>query len=452
MKMVNGFSKLSRDEKIKWLGETCLNNSFLIDQVSEFWMKSNDSQNDFESLSENTISNFHLPFGISPNLLLNGKTYCLPMVTEESSVVAAMAMTSKFWAARGGIKSKIISLKKTGHIHFIYKQDSEILNHHLNTICKTILEEISDLDSNMKKRGGGIQNIKLNDCTDEKENYYNLEFEFLTCDAMGANYINSILEKSTDIFKKEMVLRNESENFEVVMAILSNYTPECLVSVSIKCPVSKLGTADPYAFAHKFKDAVEIANCNTARAATHNKGIMNGIDSVVIATGNDFRAVEAGVHSYCCKDGKYRGLGECVVSKTHFEYTLEIPLSLGTVGGVTSSHEMAKLSLDILGNPNSSELMMIIASAGIIQNFAALKALTTVGIQKGHMRMHLKNILIQLDATKNEVKYIEENTKDLIVSFDLIRKMLKDLKNLNTNKNIKKMNDKRWGANENSRI
>jgi hydroxymethylglutaryl-CoA reductase len=208
------------------------------------------------------------------------------------------------------------------------------------------------------------------------------------------------------------------------MCILSNFTPECLVRAEVRCSIQELqdGATSGEEFARKFQRAINIANAEPYRATTHNKGIMNGIDAVVIATGNDFRAIEACAHSYAAHTGKYRSLTHCVVENGMFCFYIEIPLALGVVGGLTSLHPMVKFSLELLGKPSATELMMIIAASGLAQNFAALRALVTTGIQKGHMKMHLLNILNQLGATEEEREIVKKYFEDkVVVHADVIR-------------------------------
>ena len=214
------------------------------------------------------------------------------------------------------------------------------------------------------------------------------------------------------------------------MSILSNYSPECIVESSIQCKIDDLGDIDGMSskvFAYKFKDAFDIANVDIGRAVTHNKGIMNGVDAVLISTGNDFRAVEAGVHAFASSNGKYRSLSKCSIIDDIFKISLKIPLSIGTVGGITDVHPMVKLSLKLLNNPTSDDLMKIICSVGLAQNFAAVKSLVTSGIQKGHMKMHLINLLIKQNATKDQINKSEEYFRDK----DINSKSVKDFLDLN---------------------
>ena len=214
------------------------------------------------------------------------------------------------------------------------------------------------------------------------------------------------------------------------MSILSNYTPECIVESSVECKIDDLGKIDGMSskeFALKFKNAFDIANVDIGRAVTHNKGIMNGIDAVLISTGNDFRAVEAGIHAYASSKGKYKSLSECTIIDNIFKIKLKIPLSIGTIGGITDIHPMVRLSLKLLENPTSDKLMNIICSVGLAQNYAAVKSLVTSGIQKGHMKMHLINLLIKQNATKNQIDKSEEYFRDK----DINSQSVKDFLDLN---------------------
>jgi len=205
---------------------------------------------------------------------------------------------------------------------------------------------------------------------------------------------------------------------------LSNYVPQCLVRAEVSCNVEEFFPENAETSARKFVQAVEIAKVEPYRAVTHNKGIMNGIDAVVLATGNDFRAVAAGAHAYACKDGQYTSLTQAEIFDGKFKFSIKIPLSLGTVGGLTKLHPLAKLSMEILQNPTASELMQIVAVAGLAQNFAALRALTTTGIQQGHMKMHLMNILNQLEANVHEKELITEAFRGKTVSNSAIAEYL----------------------------
>jgi hydroxymethylglutaryl-CoA reductase len=329
------------------------------------------------------------------------------MAIEESSVVAAAAKSAQFWMDRGGFVSTVLSTTKIGHIHFTFTGDASALTTLVARIQPELLAATEGITSNMRARGGGILSIELKDRRTAMDDYFQLEVRFETRDSMGANFINSCLEEMAKVLRLEAATDagTASGDLEVVMCILSNYTPECIVRSEVRCALEDLDDGsgiDVHEFARKFQRAVRIAEVEPYRAATHNKGIMNGIDAVVLATGNDFRAVEAACHTYASRDGQYRSLTHCSVDNGEFRFWIEVPLSLGTVGGLTKLHPLVQLSLEALGNPGAEELMGIIAASGLAQNFAALRALTTTGIQKGHMKMHLLNILNQLEATDAE--------------------------------------------------
>ncbi len=412
---ISGFSKLNKSEKIEWLTKNSFSQNNNIKNILLQYCNSNEKlQKLHDEFAENTISNFYLPFAIAPNFIINKKLYTIPMVTEESSVIAAASKSAKFWLDKGGFNATVLSTNKVGQVHFIYKGDFKKLKKYFDKIKPKLISDVSSITSNMNKRGGGILNIELLNLSDKIENYFQIKAIFDTQDAMGANFINSCLEQFAKTFKDNFTEKNE---IEIIMSILSNYVPECIVKAEVSCDVEKLSDTniiDPFDFANKFVRAVKIAEVDRYRAVTHNKGIMNGIDSVVIATGNDFRAIESAAHAYASKSGSYKSLTKASVENKIFKFSIEIPLALGTVGGLTKLHPLANLALDILGKPNSEDLMKITAVAGLAQNFAAIKSLITTGIQHGHMKMHLINILNQQKATDKEkekaIEYFKTNT------------------------------------------
>ena len=427
-----GFSKLIKEDKLKAVAEFVENPSEFINLLKSFWHRDDECQKQFDEFSENTISNFHIPYGVSPNVIINGETYIVPMVIEESSVVAAASAAAKFWGERGGFHAEVVDVKKVGQVHFCWKGKKETLLNLMPEIKAELLRNTASITEKMEKRGGGILDIELIDFTDKIENYYQLRVTFNTCDSMGANFINSILESFgrslQEFFSCQENLKEEERSVEIVMCILSNYTPECKVKVWVECHTDELNGVyeqlDGKAFAAKFKKAVDIAHIDEYRATTHNKGIYNGIDAVVIATGNDFRAVEAAGHAYASRNGHYASLSYVDIKDDIFRFTLEVPLALGTVGGLTSLHPLAKKSLELMGNPSAKQLMMIAATMGLANNYAAVKSLTTKGIQQGHMKMHLANILNQLGATENEKTLATEYFKDKTVSYSEVEKFL----------------------------
>ncbi|MCZ4318872.1 hydroxymethylglutaryl-CoA reductase, degradative [Aequorivita viscosa] len=406
---VSGFSKKSKAEKIEWLAENYLQNNLRSVQVlKNYWNDDPSLQQLHDDFIENTLSNYYLPFGIAPNFLINEKLYALPMVTEESSVVAAASNAAKFWLERGGFKAEVISTEKNGQIHFNFFGSEKVIEAFFEEIKPKLHSSIQAIEKNMKARGGGLLVLSLVDKSHILEGYFHIHATFETLDAMGANFINTCLEQMAHTFEEEArnfeAFQKKETYPEVVMSILSNYVPECLVRAEVSCNVEELTTKhhEGKHFAEKFVRAIEIAKTETRRAVTHNKGIMNGVDAVVLATGNDFRAVEAGVHAYAARNSYYSSLTHAKIEDDVFTFWIELPLTVGTVGGLTSLHPLTKLAFEILQKPDAKELMQILAVAGLAQNFAAIRSLVTTGIQKGHMKMHLMNILNQLHATEAE--------------------------------------------------
>ncbi|HPF11071.1 MAG TPA: hydroxymethylglutaryl-CoA reductase, degradative [Flavobacteriaceae bacterium] len=436
VKAVSGFSKKSKAEKVTWIVHHFLNDNPKLKAILEqYWNPDPTVQKLHDDFTENTLTNFYLPFGIAPNFLINGDLLAVPMVIEESSVVAAASNAAKFWMDRGGFQAEVISTEKNGQVHINFKGTPESLIRYFEAIKPKLLERIDPIQKNMKKRGGGLKELVLIDGTKKLDGYYQLHASFETLDAMGANFINSCLEQIAQAFENEAidheVFQKEGIFPEVVMSILSNYVPECLVKAWVECPVDALANngMDGQAFAENFLRAVEIAKIEPRRAVTHNKGIMNGIDAVVLATGNDFRAVEAGIHAYASRNGSYSSLTEASIQNDLFTFKIEIPMALGTVGGLTSLHPLVQVAHAILQNPNAMELMKITAVVGLAQNFAALRSLITTGIQKGHMKMHLMNILNQLQASESEKQKTIQHFKDRVISHSQVVKFIETLRN-----------------------
>lgn len=434
---VAGFSKLSKEEKINWIAKEYFSTpSEAIALLKNYWNSDEKIQKLHDEFIENTITNFYIPLGVAPNFLINNKYSAIPMAIEESSVVAAASKAAKFWSTRGGFKATVINTEKIGQVHFIYKGDISKLELFFVQTKAKFFSETESITKNMQKRGGGILDIVLKDKTDLLPNYFQLHATFETKDSMGANFINSCLEQFAKTLREEALVYElfsvTEKNIQIVMSILSNYVPNCLVRAEVSCPVEELKEKhipNPTAFAERFVQAVQIAEVEPYRAVTHNKGIMNGIDAVVLATGNDFRAVEAGIHAYAARNGKYSSLSHAKIENSIFTFWLEIPLALGTVGGLTSLHPLVKLSLEMLENPSAKELMQVVAVAGLAQNFAALRSLTTTGIQEGHMKMHLNNIINQFEANDDERILIHKYFKKNTISHSAVVDFIENLRN-----------------------
>ena len=431
-KTIAGFSKLSKKAKLQWVAEHFFAEpDAAVHEWMRFWLADEKLQQIIDHFSENTLSNFVLPFSVAPNFVINDKPYAVPMVIEESSVVAAASNAAKYWMQRGGFRAQILSTVKLGQVHFYWKGNPAHLQELFPGLKEKLLLDAAPLTVNMEQRGGGILDVQLVDFTGEEPGYFQLKASFETCDSMGANFINSVLESFSGtlvrFFKESPGLAAEEQELNIVMSILSNYTPECVVRTWVECDVEALGSSEGLSaaeFADKFYKAVRIAHLDPYRATTHNKGIFNGIDAVVIATGNDFRAIEACGHTYAARDGQYRSLSHCSLENGRFKFWMDIPLAVGTVGGLTKLHPLSRNALELLGHPGAAELMAVIAATGLAQNFAAVKSLVTTGIQQGHMRMHLANILHHYHATDSEIRQANEYFRDKTVSNAAVREFL----------------------------
>ena len=434
-KEIKGFSKLSKKEKINWLVSSYFkNDSNAVNILKQYWNSDESLQNLHDEFSENSISNYYLPFSIAPNFLINDKKFTIPMTIEESSVVAAAGKAAKFWMKHGGFKAEVINDEKIGQVHFFYHGNKKTINEYFDFIKPILFKKTESITKKMKSRGGGIIDISLVDKSSQLAGYFQLFATFKTADAMGANFINSCLEEFANIFKNSTQLfstkKLKKEEIEIIMSILSNYVPNCIVKTEVSCNVQHINSLEPNTpnFANKIIQTINIANLDVHRAVTHNKGIMNGIDAVVIATGNDFRAVEASAHAYASRNGIYQSLSNAYIKKNNFYFELTLPMAIGTVGGVTNLHPLVKLALKILGNPNSKELMKIIASVGLAQNFGALRSLVTSGIQKGHMKMHLINLLNKYEANENEKKLAQIHFKENTVNNNSVENFINKIR------------------------
>ena len=434
-KTISGFSKLSKMGKIKWLVENFFKDPETVKrELASYLLANEEQQKILDGFSENTISNYPLPLGIAPNFNINGVTYVVPMVTEESSVVAAAASGAKFWLDKGGIHARVIGTVKTGQVHFLWYGDAVWLTARQDDLAQYLIHSCRDITCNMDERGGGIKSISIVNHCDREPGYYQLFVEAETCDSMGANFINSVLECCAQAMPLwfEDNASVDTPAPEVIMSILSNYTPDCRVHAWVECPVTDLGEFEgglgPEEFARRFYTAIRISHIDPYRATTHNKGIFNGIDAVVLATANDFRAVEACGHTWAARSGRYKGLSKCSIQDGKFRFELEIPLAVGTVGGLTTLHPLARRSLEMLGNPDAATLMQVIAATGLMQNFSAVRSLVTTGIQKGHMRMHLHNMLLRLEATEEESASALQYFEDKTVSFPELRRYIEQIR------------------------
>jgi hydroxymethylglutaryl-CoA reductase len=426
--IIHGFSKYTKQQRIDALVQKYGFEAELADRLSSYEASDKSTQKIIDDLSENPISAFLFPFSLAPNFVVNGKNLFFPLVSEESSVVAALGNAAGFWAKRGGFYAEVLGTEKKGQVHFTWNGNPEYLQSLFPEIRSKLLDESAFLTAKMEGRGGGITGIELKSLPHILPNYYQIDASFETCDAMGANFINSCLEQFgkslQEFFQTSSKVSAGQRECEIIMAILSNFTPESWVRAWVECPVSDLldgkSEAECIQFAHKFEQAVRISQADVSRAVTHNKGIFNGIDALAVATGNDFRAIEACGHAFAARNGPYAGLTDVLIQDGKFRFSIELALAVGVVGGVTALHPQAKLAMKILDYPSAKELMMYLAVAGLASNFGAVKALVSGGIQHGHMKMHLSNILNQLNIPEEKRAGIQQHFHDKTVSFSAV--------------------------------
>ena len=370
-----------------------------------------------DAMVENAVGSFSLPLGIATNFVINGKEYLVPMAIEESSVIAAASHAAKLAKSRGGFKASAESSIMRGQIQVTNLLDIKKAIHVISKNKESLLRTVNSISNNVR-----ALDLKTRIVENEIDGTKMLAAElYVDCkDSMGANTINSMCE----LLGPEI---EQKTGGKVILKILSNYATERIATSKATFKKEELGGTD---IVDRILSAFAFAFSDTYRAVTHNKGIMNGIDAVSIATGQDFRAIEAAAHAYASRDGKYRSLTTFSKSSNgDLVGRIEIPLSVGIVGGISTVHPVAKMSLKILGVKSASELACVIASAGLAQNLAAIRALSTEGIQKGHMKLHAKNIAVAAGATGKLVDIVSETMcKQSKISLDNARRILQDLR------------------------
>ncbi len=373
-----------------------------------------------EIMIENVVGTFPLPLGIATNFLINGKDYLVPMAIEETSVVAAASHAAKLCRAGGGITSTATESIMIGQIQLTKVRDPYGAKMKIIEHKDEILKIANDQDPILVKLGGGAKDLEVRVIHSAVGPMVITHLLVDVKDAMGANAVNTMAEAVAPYIEKITGGR-------VYLRIISNLADKRLVRARCIVPKDVLGgeeVVDGIVIAWAFADA------DPYRAATHNKGIMNGVDAVVIATGNDWRAVEAGAHSYAARWGVYKPLSVWEKNENgDLVGTLEMPLAIGIVGGATKVHPMAKLCLKILGVKTAKELAEVIGAVGLAQNLAALRALATEGIQRGHMKLHARNIAVMAGATGDLVdKVAEIMIKHGKIRFDFAQEIIEKLK------------------------
>lgn len=421
--LFQGFSKLSRHERFERLVEMGALSKSDVAFLSAGGVRETELA---EKLIENVIGYFQLPLGVATNFCINGQDYVIPMAVEETSIIAALSKTAKWIRQRGEITAHTVGECIIGQIQFSKVNNiahlEAVLSENKQFLIHLVNQEVA---ANMVKRGGGVRDLQLRKIL--REDGHTMAVIHLTmnsCDAMGANIINQVLEYLKPHFEQ---LTGES----VSMCILSNLNDEKLTTAKVI-----LREVEPE-LGERLEEASIFAESDPYRATTHNKGVMNGIDPVLIATGNDWRAVEAGVHAYAARSGQYQAITRWRYQHNTLTGELTAPIVVGTVGGVTALHPTAKLGLRMMGIESANQLSQIIASVGLVQNLGAIKALCTEGIIQGHMKLHIDNLLMVAGATDKELPFLKERLQRQLktnkqVSLSHANQMLAEMREAST--------------------
>lgn len=391
---VPGFSTLSREERLHYL----LKEGLL--SANEVKKLNNSGPKEILALSEKWVENFigcySLPMGIVPHFPMDEKKYTVPMVTEETSVIASVSKMAKWINQNGQVVTSLQGQDIIGQIQFPIVKDFEACQRKIESKTQALISRVNtQVVPNLVKRGGGVNHMTSRKVSrGDGRDMLVVHVYMHPCDAMGANLINQVCEYLREPLER---LIDEKSNMCILSNLVDSKITESTVMLSLKN--KKVMTM---AQAEKITEASLFAKQDPYRAATHNKGIMNGIDAVLIATGNDFRAVEAGIHAFAARSGQYRGLSDWTIEDACLVGRIRAPVIVGTVGGVTKLHPMAQISLNILNIHQAEELSRLILTVGLVQNLAAMRALTQEGIVRGHMKLHSQNLLIAAGATPAE--------------------------------------------------
>ena len=398
--LFQGFSKLTREQRFNRLVEMGALQREDVKFLSQGGIK------DFtlaENFIENVIGYFQLPLGVATNFCIDGREILIPMAVEETSIVAAASKTAKWVREFGEISTKTLGHLIIGQIQIAKVKNFDFISAQIALHKNALIQEANrQVSKAMVERGGGVKDIEVR----RLPRGDGLDMAILhvladPCDAMGANIINQVCE-----FLKAPIEELTGES--VTMCILSNLVDTKLTQAQVR-----LRGIDPE-LAERISEASLFAQQDPYRAATNNKGVLNGIDPILIATGNDWRAVEAGVHSYAARSGQYRSITKWQYENAELVGTLVAPIVVGTVGGVTRLHPTAQICLNMLKAENASQLSQIIAAVGLVQNLGALKALTTVGIIEGHMKLHIKNLTLGAGAMADEMSYVQTKLEEIL--------------------------------------
>ena len=378
-----------------------------------------------DQLSENVVGTFSLPYSIVPELLVNGQDYTVPYVTEEPSVVAAASYASKIIKRAGGFTAQVHERQMIGQVALYQVADPEQAQEKIASKKAELLELANQAYPSIVKRGGGARDLHVEQIKGETD-FLVVYLHVDTQEAMGANMLNTMLEALKPVLE-------ELSQGQSLMGILSNYAIDSLVTASCRIAFRYLSPQRDQGreIAEKIALASQFAQVDPYRAATHNKGIFNGIDAILIATGNDWRAIEAGAHAFASRDGRYQGLSQWTLDMEREELVGEmtLPMPVATKGGSIGLNPRVALSHELLGNPSAKELAQIIVSIGLAQNFAALKALVSTGIQQGHMKLQAKSLALLAGASESEVApLVERLIADKTFNLETAQRYLKSLR------------------------
>ena len=355
-------------------------------------------------LVENAVATFALPFGVGLNFLVNERDYIIPMVVEEPSVIAAASNAALVARAGGGFTAEADTGAMIGQIQVVQVPDPAGAIDRLTAGRAALLAAAAELVPGLCKRGAGPRDIEARLVETPRGEFMVIVHVIVdTGDAMGANATNSLVEGLAPMVE-------ELTGGVVCLRILSNLADRRLARSGVRIPVGSLGRdgMPGEEVAERMLYAYEFAYADPYRAATHNKGIMNGIDAVAVATGQDWRGIEAGAHAYACRDGAYRSLTRWAIEDGHLVGTIELPMAVSTVGPVAEAHPRVRLALRMLGVTSARELGGIMAAVGLASNMAAMRALATEGIQKGHMALHARAVSHAAGARGAEAERLRE--------------------------------------------
>ena len=397
----NGFSKKSYQERLELLEAQALLSS---DRQTSLEQDEQVSLAVADQMSENVVGTFSLPYSIIPELLVNGQDYTVPYVTEEPSVVAAASYASKIIKRSGGFTAQVHDRQMIGQVALYQVANPEQAQEKSASKKAELLELANQAYPSIVKRGGGARDLRVEKIKGETD-FLVVYLHVDTQEAMGANMLNTMLEALKPVLE-------ELSQGQSLMGILSNYATDSLVTASCRIAFRYLSSQKDQGreIAEKMTLARQFAQADPYRAATHNKGIFNGIDAILIATGNDWRAIEAGAHAFASRDGRYQGLSRWTLDLEREELVgdMTLPMPVATKGGSIGLNPRVALSHELLGNPSAKELAQIIVSIGLAQNFAALKALVSTGIQQGHMKLQAKSLALLAGASESEVAPLVE--------------------------------------------